>query len=116
MATGRKLVSDIRSLHRLLSSDGLINDRVVLSELKNVTNLLVKREVNLRKLFSTDTLYTTIPCLELQEVPISECCDYVEECTIARTKYKIPRISEGNYQYTIQGVYSINALGGKGKN
>lgn len=115
MATGRKLVSDVRSLHRLLSSDGLINDRVVLSELKNVTNLLVKREVNLRKLFSTDTLYTTIPCLELQEVPISECCDYVEECTIARTKYKIPRISEGNYQYTIQGVYSINALGGKGK-
>jgi hypothetical protein len=49
------------------------------------------------------------------EVPISECCEYVDECTIARSKYKLPRISEGNYQYVIQGVYSINAMGGKGK-
>jgi len=49
------------------------------------------------------------------EVPISECCEYSEECMIARSKYKIPRISEGNYQYLIQGVYSINAMGGKGK-
>jgi hypothetical protein len=49
------------------------------------------------------------------EVPISECCNYVDECTIARTKLKLPRISEGNYQYVIQGVYSINALGGQGK-
>lgn len=115
MATGRKLVSDVRGLHKMLSSDGMITDRLILSEIKNVTNLLVKRETNLRKLWATDTLFTTIPCLELEEVSISECCDYVEECTIAKTKYKLPRISEGNYQYVIQGVYSINALGGKGK-
>jgi hypothetical protein len=51
----------------------------------------------------------------MEEVPITECCDYIDTCTIARTKYKLPRISEGNYQYIIQGVYSINAMGGKGK-
>jgi hypothetical protein len=34
---------------------------------------------------------------------------------VARSKLKLPRISEGNYQYVIQGVYSINALGGQGK-
>lgn len=77
--------------------------------------MLVKRETNLRKLWATDTLFTTIPCLELIEVPISECCDYVDPCSVARTKFKIPRIAEGNYQYVIQGVYSINALSGKGK-
>jgi hypothetical protein len=49
------------------------------------------------------------------EVPISECCDYVDPCTVSRSKEKIPRISEGNYQYLIQGVYSINAMGGMGK-
>jgi hypothetical protein len=49
------------------------------------------------------------------EVPISECCEYVDSCMVARTKYKLPRISEGNYQYLIQGVYSINAMGGRGK-
>ena len=115
MATLRKLVSDVRSMHKLLSTDNLITDRVIASEIKNNALLLIKRETNLRKLWATDTLFTTIPCLELCEVSISECCDYVDECTIARTKYKLPRISEGNYQYVIQGVYSINAMGGLGE-
>ncbi len=76
--------------------------------------MLIKRETNLRKLWATDTLFTTISCLEMVEVPISECCDFVDPCTVARTKYKIPRIAEGNYQYIIQGVYSINAMSGRG--
>lgn len=115
MATGRDLVSDVRSTHKLLGTDNLITDRVILSEIKNNTLLLVKRESNLRKLWATDTIFTTLSCLEMIEVPISQCCEYVDNCTIARSKYPIPRIAEGNYQYVIQGVYSINALGGKGK-
>lgn len=115
MSTLRKLVSDVRSMHKLLSTDNLITDRAIAAEIRNNRNLLVKRETNLRKLWATSTLFTTIPCLEMTEVPISECCDYVDECTIARSKNKIPRIAEGNYQYIIQGVYSINAMGGMGK-
>ena len=115
MATLRKLVSDVRSVHKILSTDSLITDRAIASEIRNNALLLIKRETNLRKLWATDTLFTTIPCLEMIEVSISECCDYVDPCSIARTKFKLPRISEGNYQYVIQGVYSINALGGQGK-
>ena len=115
MATVRKLVSDVRAMHRLLSTDNLITDRAIASEIKNNTILLVKRETNLRRLWATDTLFTTIPCLELEQVSITECCDFVDDCTIARTKLKLPRISEGNYQYLIQGVWSINAMGGLGK-
>jgi hypothetical protein len=114
MSTLRKLVSDVRSMHKMLSTDNLITDRVIAAEVKNNTLLLVKRETNLRKLWATDTLFTTIPCLEMVEVPISECCDYVDPCTVARSKYKLPRIAEGNYQYVIQGIYSINAMGGRG--
>ena len=115
MATLRKLVSDIRGMHKLLSTDELITDRVIASEIRNNTLLLVKRETNLRKLWATSTLFTTIPCLEMVEVPISECCEYADPCTIARSRFKLPRISEGNYQYLIQGVYSINAMSGVGK-
>jgi hypothetical protein len=114
MATLRKLVSDVRSMHKLLSTDSLCTDRAIASEIRNNSLLLIKRETNLRKLWATDTLFTTIPCLEMCEVPISECCNYTDECTIARSKDKIPHISEGNYQYVIQGVYSINAMGGTG--
>jgi hypothetical protein len=115
MATLRKVVSDVRSMHKLLSTDNLITDRAVASEIRNNTLLLVKRETNLRKLWATDTLFTTIPCLEMVEVSISECCEYVDPCSIGRSKFKLPRIAEGNYQYIIQGVYSINALSGVGK-
>jgi hypothetical protein len=115
MSTFRKLVSDVRSMHKLLSTDNLITDRAVMSEIKNNAFLLIKRETNLRKLWATDTVFTTIPCLEMIEVPISECCDYVDPCTVGRTKFKLPRITEGNYQYVIQGVYSINAMSGQGK-
>ena len=115
MATLRKLVSDVRSMHKLLSTDGLITDRAIASEIKNNSVMLIKRETNLRKLWATDTLFTTIPCLEMVQVPISECCDYTDPCTISRSKYKLPPISEGNYQYLIQGVYSINAMGGVAK-
>lgn len=115
MSTLRKLVSDVRSMHKILSTDSLITDRAIASEVRNNSLLLIKRETNLRKLWSTDTLFTTIPCLEMCEVPISECCNYADPCSVARSKFKLPRISEGNYQYVIQGVYSINALSGQGK-
>jgi len=115
MSTLRKYVSDVRSTHKLLSTDNVITDRAIASELRNNTLLLVKRETNLRRLWATDTIFETIPCLELVEVPISECGEYADDCTVARSKYKIPRLAEGNYQYLIQGVWSINALGGKGK-
>ncbi len=111
----RNLVSDVRSSHKLLSTDSLITNRAIASEINNNTLLLVKRETNLRKLWGTDSIFTTIPCLEMKEVPISECCGYADDCTIARTVLKVPKIAEGNYQYVIQGVYSINALSGKGK-
>ena len=114
MATLRKLVSDIRSTHKILSTDARITDRAIASEVKNNAITLIKRETNLRRLWASDTLFTTIPCLEMIEVPISECCDYVDPCTVARSKHKIPKVSEGNYQYVIQGVYSINAMGGNG--
>jgi hypothetical protein len=115
MSILKKLVSDVRAMHKILSTDSLITDRAIASELRNNSLLLIKRETNLRKLWATDTLFSTIPCLDMVQVPISECCDYVDDCTVARSKFKIPRISEGNYQYVIQGVYSINILGGSGK-
>ena len=72
MSTLRKLVSDIRGTHRILSTDSMITDRVIASEIRNASLLLIKRETNLRKLWATDSIFTTIPCLEMVEVPISE--------------------------------------------
>lgn len=109
----RQIVSSTRALHKLLSTDNIITDRTIMSELRANALLLLKRETNLRRLWATSTIFTTIPCMEMIEVPISECCDYADPCSISRSKLKLPRICEGNYQYLIQGVYSINAMRGK---
>lgn len=115
MSTLRGLVSSVRTTHRILSTDNMITDRAIASEIKYNTLLLIKRETNLRKLWATDTVFTTIPCLEMIEVPISECASFSEDVTISRSKNKLPKIAEGNYNYVIQGVYSLNVMGGKGK-
>ncbi len=115
MATARYHISTVRSSHKLLGTDSIITDRAILAELRVSTILLVKRETDKRKLWATDTLFQSLPCLEMKEVSISECCEFVDDCTISRSKFKLPRMSEGNYQYLIQGAWSINAMGGKGQ-
>src|SRR6478736_7196130 len=115
MATARYHISTVRSSHKLLGTDSIITDRAILAELRSSTILLVKRETDKRKLWVTDTLFQSLPCLEMKEVSISECCEFVDDCTISRSKFKLPRMSEGNYQYLIQGAWSINAMGGKGQ-
>lgn len=42
----------------------------------------------------------------MEVVPLSECCDYQSDCMVARTKKKIPKISEGIFGLLIQSVFS----------
>lgn len=44
--------------------------------------------------------------MEMEVVPLSECCDYKSPCMVARTKKKIPQISEGIFGLLIQSVFS----------
>lgn len=106
--TNREAVSTVRASNRILSGDSVLNDRAILAVLRQTASSLIRRELNLRKLTTTDSIYTIINCLELLEVPISECCEYADECTIARTRTQIPRIEESNYLNAIQAVFSIN--------
>lgn len=108
MITNRDIISRVRSTHRLLSADGSLNDRAILAEVKSAANLLIKRELNMRKLVVTDTIYTTIPCLQLTQVPLSQCCEFVDTRMIARTEFKIPKIGESNYFYAIKGIFAID--------
>ncbi len=114
MATYRQLVSDIRSMHRIISTDAMITDRAIAAEIRDNALLLIKRETNLRRLWATDTIFTTISCLSMKEVPVTDCGIYRDDLSIARSVNKLPKLAEGLYQYLIQGVYSVNALSGTG--
>jgi len=89
------------------SSDQPITDRMIYNEIKSTADLLIKRETDKRKLFQSANLFTFLPCIEMIKVPLSECCDYVSPKNIARSKYKIPKIAEGNLGSLVQQVTDV---------
>jgi hypothetical protein len=109
VSTVRDIISRVRSSNKFINSDDLISDRLISAELKSRAILLIKRETNLRKLWNTDTIFTTIPCLQMKEVKLSECGDYSSDIYIARSSEKLPKISEGNYQYLISIVSDLES-------
>lgn len=108
MSTNREVVSQVRTTHKLLS-DASINDRTILAELKGNAKTLIKQYTDQRKLWNTPTIFTPIHCLEMQDVPLGECCEYSGDMVISRSKHRLPKILDGNNGLLIQGVFSINS-------
>lgn len=106
MSTGRNLVSEVRSLNKLINSDNNITDRVIFNTLRKSASLLIKRESDRRKLWNSPNIFKAIDCLEMIPVSLSECCDYKNPCIVARSRKKIPRISEGIFGLLVQSVFS----------
>lgn len=100
------MISEVKSLNKLISSDNNINDRVIYGVLRKTASLLIKRETNLRRLWNSPNLFTLIGCIKMVPVPLSECCEYKHPCTIARSEKKIPQISEGIFGLLVQSVFS----------
>lgn len=108
MSTVRDNISRVRSLEKLLSADSTITDRVVMRELKSTAIKFIKQQIDKRRLWQSSTIFTNIPCLEMIKVPTSDCCDYVSNQFIARSKHQLPKISEGAYGLLIHGVFSVD--------
>lgn len=70
-------------------------------------SVLIKREINSRKLLNSDNVFTAIECLDLISANGTECD--VDACNkVRRSKDKLPRLEESIYSYAIQGVYNID--------
>lgn len=106
--TIREAVSKVRSLNKLLSQDNTISDRAIMYEIESVSSLLIKRETDARKLWESDSIFTTVKCLKMIEVPITDCCSYTSPCTISRSVCKIPKIGEGIYNLLVLPVTTID--------
>lgn len=106
--TNREVVSIIRAELKQITGDDTISNRAVLSVLKSTANLYIKREIDKRRLLEVDSLYTTIPCLKMVQVPLSECCSYKHPCSIRRSEKQIPKVGEGIWGYAVNTVQSMD--------
>lgn len=110
MATIRNIVSDIRSMNKLLSSDQMISDRMIANEARDASLVLIKQQTDRRRLWMTPNIFTTLFCLEMHRVPLGECCEYTSPCLISKSKKKIPKIAEGIFGSLIRAVSSIDHM------
>jgi len=110
MQTLRQYISNIRGANKMLSSDILISDRMIASELRNAANLIVTQQTDKRKLWSSPNVFTPLPCLAMEPAPITECCDYQGERMIARSTRELPQIGEGIWGLAIQMVTGLDNM------
>ena len=106
--TRRQFISDVRSIHRLLSGDSLINNRVIDSESRTCSILLIKQQTDKRKLFQSPNLFTSLPCLEMEPASLGECCEYTSPCMVSKSVEKIPLIGEGVFGLLVQTVAGVD--------
>lgn len=106
--TYRQMISDIRNDLKILSSDILIPDRFIMSELRDAANLLVIQGLKARKLWQSPNVFTPISCIPMSCVPISECCDYTSDRKVAKSKFQLPKIGEGVFGLAITMVTGMD--------
>lgn len=103
--TNRQISSDIATEIRALNIDDRVSSRWILSVLKDKTRSMLKQDLESRRLFKISSIWQTIDCVELCEVPYSECACDIPNCKVVmKSKIKIPRAFESNYGTMVKVV------------
>jgi len=109
MTTIGESVSRVRSIIKGLTQDAFITDRLIFSFIIKSAKFFLRRQDSLNQLIKYNSLFRTLPCVDLIEVDkVEACCDIKSGVTIKRTKDKLPNIMEGTYGPLFRTVTSID--------
>lgn len=106
--TYRNIISDIKSMFKMVNSDVLLTDRAILGEVRAAANLIVGQSLARRKYWQSPNLFVPILCLEMEQIPLSTCCEYTGEKKVAISKKSLPKIGEGSWGLAVQGVFGLD--------
>ena len=102
-----EFISQVRSSNKYIFDDNLISDRHIFNTGRTIASVLIKQEVNKRRLLNSDNVFTPIECLDLKLVDLTECG--IDSCNKGRRSLNpLPELEEGIFGYTIQGVYNLD--------
>jgi len=110
MTTIGDSVSRLRNLVKGVKEDAFLTDRFLYSLVLKYAKTLIRRQDNENKIMRFQSLFEPLPCVELIEVDkIEACCAGIKSnCTIMRTKDKLPTVLEGAYGPLFRTVSSID--------
>ena len=110
MATLNEIAYDLLSIVRpQLSDDNDIDIRQIKFWIRNQRALWIRNELNRKRSIDEDIIQTL--CADIEEVDASDCCDITIDCTILRTKKKIPATIEMHNKNAIVRVGPVDRRG-----
>ena len=97
MTSIRESISRIRNVFKIVTEDAFLTDRFIYSLLLKHSKALVRRQDVENKIMQYDSLFETLPYVELIEVDRIEadCARVKSGCKIMRTKKKLPKVMTG---------------------
>jgi hypothetical protein len=104
------ITSRIRSQVKAVRQDSMLTDRLIYSIILKHSKWLMKREDSKNRLMSFSGVMQTMDFVELIEVDkVEACCTGLKsDCTIKRTKEKMPIFLQGYYGPLIRTVASLD--------
>ena len=88
------------------------NDHVSLDQVKFTIKyyraVLIRRDMG-RNGFVSNNVEQDLTCLELEKIDASKCCNLITDCTVYRTKFKLPKFVRLNFNDAI--TYAGDATG-----
>ena len=111
MATLNEIAYDLLSIVRpQLSDDNDIDLRQIKFWIRNQRALWIRNELNRKRTIDEDIIQTV--CADIEEVDASDCCDITIDCSILRTKKKLPKTIE---LHNKNGIVRVGPVNRKGK-
>lgn len=103
-------VSRVRNVIKGVKEDAFLTDRFLYSLVLKYAKLYIRRQDTENKIMRFQSLFEPLPCVELIEVDkIEACCSGIKSnCTIRRTKDKLPLVLEGAYGPLFRTISSID--------
>ena len=110
MATLNEIAYDLLSIVRpQLSDDNDIDIRQIKFWIRNQRSLWLRNELNRKRTIDEEVIQTI--CADIEEVDASDCCDITINCSILRSKKKIPKTIELHNKNAIVRVGPVNKKG-----
>lgn len=109
--TNRQIISDIVNDLRALNLDDRVSKRYILSKLRTFAALFIKRDADTRRLLNIAEIWTDVPCVEMCETPLVDCCNIdIPDCKIVmKSRKKLPEVLQTLYKELLQVFNPIYA-------
>lgn len=109
--TVRETLSHIKVPNKAINADTRLTNKYIYTLCKKYRDQLVKTVDSKFQLMKLDYLFQTWKCVELVEVSsIDECCNIGTECTIYRTKNKLPACVTASWGPIIKRISAIDGF------